>query len=63
MGLAHRTVKINVFVILHTDFNIDLGFTFLSALLESDLATVDVDRINSEQVHCKFMFSDYSSLD
>ena len=58
MGLAHRTVKINVFVILHTDFNIDLGFTFASALLESDPATVDVDPI-----HCKFMFSDYSSLD
>lgn len=57
-------VKINAVVLLHTDFNIDLGFTFPSVnRQESDPAAVDVDRINSEQVHCKFMFSDYSSLD
>ena len=57
-------VKINAVVLLHTDFNIDLGFMLPSVnMQESDPAAVAVDHINSEQVHCKFMFSDYSSLD
>ena len=33
-------VNINVFVILHTEFNIDLGFTFLSALLGACLVVI-----------------------